>query len=521
MSPRARLAARRRLRSRLESTNPLLARGGAELGEEDQRHAAAARDRLAEFIRHGWHVLEPEVPLEWNWHIEAVADHLQAVFEDWLAVQEWRRDPQGPIPVQRIQNLLINIPPGTGKSRIVSVFFPAWAWLHCPSWRAIFLSANPRVADRDSDLCRTLITSDWYREWFRPEWKLRPERNALRLFANTAGGWRQAMGITAAITGERADALVVDDPHDAQKANSEADREMVLARWDNAIANRVNDPRSSVRIGIMQRLHAEDWSGHVLAQGGWEHLCLPLEFEPARAKATAIGWSDPRTEEGEVLHPARFTPEVIAGEKTRLGPYGTAGQLQQRPAPAEGGILKKAWFLRYQARPQRFDEVILSWDLTFKETRKGSYVCGQAWGRIGANAYLLAEYRGRIDYVASKELFLRSCKEWPAAALKLVEDKANGPALQSDLSKTVSGIVLFPVAGDKVERAYAETPQLAAGNVFVPDPDLFPWVREYLDEVCTFPNAPNDDRVDVTTQALRYFRTHPLPSSGGFTTVRR
>ena len=300
--------------------------------------AEKCRRSLAEFVRYGWHVLEATTPLDWNWHIDAVCGHIQAVLEDWMKRQA------DPTFVQRIQNLLINIPPGTAKSRIVSVMTPAWMWVHCPQWRAIFLSANPRVAMRDSIYCRDVLESDWYRDWFNPQWSLAEDQNAKGLYRNTAGGYRQAMGFKARITGDRADALFVDDPHDAEEVESDIVRESVIDRWDSAIANRVNDLRSSVRIGIMQRLHFDDWSGHVLKTGIWEHLCIPQEFEPKRARTTVIGWNDPRTQEGELLFPKRFTKPILTQELARLGSMGYAGQHQQQPMPSEGGVFKHAWF---------------------------------------------------------------------------------------------------------------------------------------------------------------------------------
>lgn len=300
--------------------------------------AEKARRSLADFLRYSWAVLEPSTPLDWNWHLEGICLHIQATLEDWAKKQ------QDPAYVQRIQNLLLNVPPGSMKSRITCVTAPAWAWTRWPTWRAIFLSTNPRVAFRDSVYCRDVIESDWYQDWFRPDWKLSEDQNAKGLFRNTVGGFRQAMGFQSRIVGDRADAIFVDDPHDAAEVESDLIRQGVLDRWDSAIANRLNDLRSSVRVGIMQRLHSEDWSGHVLKSGVWEHFCIPQEFDPKRARTTAIGWRDPRTEEGELMFPQRFTPEILRQEKARLGSYGYAGQHQQQPVPSEGGVFKHAWF---------------------------------------------------------------------------------------------------------------------------------------------------------------------------------
>ncbi len=478
--------------------------------------AERARRSLAYFFRAGWHVLEPTTPLVDNWHVDAVCDHVQATLGDWM-----RRQGE-PDYVQRIRNLLINIPPGTAKSRIVSVFAPAWMWLHWPSWRAIFLSANPRVALRDSVFCRDLLESSWYQTLFRPEWKLRPDQNSKSLYWNTAGGIRSAFGILGRITGDRADALFIDDPHDAQEAESDALRQEVLDKWDSAIRNRVADPATSVRIGIMQRLHEADWSGHVLAKGGWEHLCLPMEHEPSRLadpgenrkdsipRVTAIGWTDPRTKPGELLFPARFPPDVLAEEKTNLGSRGYAGQHQQRPAPADGDLFKRGWWKFYRQAPEviaaECEELIQSWDMTFKETKDSDYVVGQVWGRKGADKFLLSQVRARMDFPTTVQSVRTVSAKWPATRAKLVEDKANGPAVIATLKSSVAGLIPVEPDGGKEARAHAVSPDVEAGNVYLPDPEIAPWIEDFLEEVSAFPNGAFDDQVDAMTQALRRFQ---------------
>ena len=212
---------------------------------------------LSKFVRDSWHVLESSTELNWNWHIDAVCLHAEAIFLDWHDKK------RGLIPRQRMQNLLINIPPGSMKSRIISVCFPAWAWLHDPSWKAYFIAANPTVATRDSMYCKEIITSDWYQSTFKPLWTLSKTHNNQKSFANTLGGFRKAFGFFAKIAGDRSDCLVFDDPHDASDVISTVKRLAVLNRWDTTIYNRVNDLRISVRLGIMQRLHEDDLAGHV------------------------------------------------------------------------------------------------------------------------------------------------------------------------------------------------------------------------------------------------------------------
>lgn len=484
--------------------------------------AEKSRRRFADFFRYGWDVLEPSTPLDWNWHIDAVCDHIQAAIEDWrkkrLAPEEFE---------QRFQNLLVNIPPGTGKSRIVSVYTLPWVWLQDPDWSAIYLSSNPRVSLRDAGYCLQVLLSDWYQESFRPEWKFDRRRSGLSLFANLDGGFRSALGFSARITGDRAHAIFVDDPHDAEEANSEAHRESVLNRWDSALGNRVNDLRTSIRVGIMQRLHEKDWSGHVLAKGGWEHLCIPMEYEAKRAckcescqrGATSIGWTDPRTKEGEVLDSRRFTPKVLDAERVRLGSYGYAGQMQQRPAPADGGIFKRSWFRFYYEPPFRGKITpgtqLISGDLSFKGKTDSDRVVFGAWMKCGADRYLVDLEKGTWGFTETVRRFRQFCQKHPEHGLKLVEDKANGPALIDTLQREIPGLVAVEPDGDKIARAWAVQPEVEAGNVWLPSPvdrDGRPipgreWVEEFLVEMTGFPTAAYDDQVDMATQALRRLQT--------------
>lgn len=473
--------------------------------------AERARRSLAQFIRYGWQVLEPGVEVEWNWHIEFVAEHLQAVLEDWMRRQ---RDP---LYVQRAQNLLINQPPGTAKSRIVSVFAPVWMWLHWPSWRVTCLSANPEVALRDADYARQVLESEWYRTWFRPRWHLREAQDAKSNYANTAGGTRLSKGISAKLTGLRGDAIIADDLNDLKEVYSETIRRGVNRDWDDAIANRVNDLRSSVRIGIQQRAHEEDWSGHILAKGGWEHVCLPMEWEaapvckcPSCARGvTFLGRRDPRTAVGEVLHPVRFTPQVLAAEKIRLGSYGVAGQLQQRPAPAEGGMFKQRWF-KYIDRAElpSFDEVVVSVDCASKKTTDGSNTAIEVIGRQGPWRYVLDCFAG---HVTTRETIAKIHELRGAWGVRkvLVEDKAAGPSVVEALKESIPGVIEIGVAGgdDKESRAMAVQPEVESGNVMLLRGA--PWVEDFLLEICSFPVGAKNDRVDAFTQALNYFRENP------------
>lgn len=498
----------------------------------------------------------------------AIADHVQAALEDWMEAQRWLQreqeraefrpdeEPEAAF-VQRIKDLLINVPPGSAKSRIISVCTPAWMWLHWPEWRAIFLSANPRVALRDSGYCRDLIRSEWYQESFRPDWQIRDDQDAVGLFKNTRGGFRQALGFLAKITGDRGDALFVDDPNDPEEVHSETIRTGVNDRWTSTIYNRVNDLRTAVRIGIQQRLREDDFSDHWLKYGRPEHLCIPMLYEPARyepdapdpiPRVTSIGWSDPRTEEGQLLDPVRFPTEVVEFERNRLRTFGFAGQHQQRPAPAGGGKLKDHWWRFWVPKgatlpngqpypdvavkledgslfhcpvfelPEDLEEFLQSWDMTFKDTKASDYVVGQVWAKKLPDRFLFDEVRGKMDFPKTLQAVLDLTEKWPQARLKIVEEKANGAAVIQTLRSHLSGLVPFDPTpyGSKEARCAAVSPEIESGNVYLPHPLIAPWVLGFIGECGVFPNGSYDDRVDAMTQALiRWGGPQPALAVGG------
>ena len=258
-----------------------------------------------------------------------------------------------------------------------------------------------------------------------------------------------------------------------------------------------------------------------MERGGYTHLCLPAEYEPSHP----FVWpDDPRIEEGALLWPDHVDEPALGRIKTALGSYGSAGQLQQRPAPDEGGILKRAWWRWWDgdhATAPHFDALVQSWDMSFgdNEEATSSYVVGQLWGQFGANRYLIRQVRERMEFVeavaAVRELTEWADEHYPARSghVKLVEDKANGPAIISQLGREITGMIPVNPQGDKIARARSVAPQLEAGNVHLPgapnarhtdyDPSRTPlWVRALVDECASFPNAAHDDQVDALSQAL-------------------
>lgn len=494
----------------------------AQIPKLSEIRAEMARRSLAQFVRFAWHVVEPETALIWNWHIEAVCLHLEALTRQQL----WK--PGQPEPDgARLQRLVINIPPGTMKSLLVSVFWPAWEWIEHAGLKSIFSSYAMDLAIRDSVRCRDLLLSDWYRNSFKPDWEFKSDSNLKTGFANTKGGFRECLSVGSKATGYRGDKVVVDDPQNATEAHSDAIRGAANTWWDRTMSTRLNDPRTGVRMIIQQRLHEEDLTGHVLAKGSYEHLCLPSEFDSSGKTSTSIGWKDPRTVDGELLFSELFTRAVLDQLKIDLGEADFAGQHNQKPSPAGGLIFKRRWWkywqpagaslppVRFQDEdgtwisiepedlPASFDETALSIDCSFKDSKGSDNVAMGVWSRKGSKAFLRDQVCEKMSFTNTVTKVRELSKAWPEATAKWVEDKANGSATIDSLKDEIPGLIPIEPEGGKVVRAHAVTPVIEAGNVYLPHPSLFKWVDGFLLESGHFPYGKNDDQVDQMTQALK------------------
>ena len=449
-----------------------------------------ARRSLRTFIEAAWPIVEP-TPFVPGWHIDAVCEHLEAVT---------RGD---------IRNLLITIPPRHTKSTIVSVMWPSWEWLNHPERRWLFASYAESLAIRDNVRSRRLVQSAWYQENWGDRFQFADDQNQKQKTENDHGGHRIAVGTGGSATGEGGDRLVIDDPHNVGEIESAVVRKGTLDWFDQVWSTRANDPKTSSKVVIMQRSHCDDLAGHVLEQGGWEHLCIPAEYE-GDARRTAVGWSDPRQQEGELLWPLRFGPAEIAEAKRTLGSFAYAGQYQQRPVPASGSVWKRHWFRFYRRAdlPTKFDMVVASWDCTFKDAKTSDFVAGQLWGRKGADSYLLDQVHGRLDFPATLSA-IRSLNARARYAVNavLVEDKANGSAILSTLKREIPGMIAINPEGGKESRAAAVAPMIEAGNILLPMPEEQPWIDDTLLEYVQFPAAKHDDRVDATSQALNWLQS--------------
>jgi predicted phage terminase large subunit-like protein len=483
-------------------------------------------DSLYMFLAGAWKQIDSS-PWTDGWPIEAVAEHLQAVVDG------------------EIRRLIINIPPRMGKSSITSVALPAWTWAQShvsptsgPGVQFLHASYANQLSLRDSVKCRRLIESHWYQQLWGDRFALNSDQNTKSRFSNDRGGERLITSIGAAVTGEGGSIIVVDDPNAANEAFSEATIQTTIDWWDGTMSTRLNDPKTGAYIIIQQRLAEDDLTGHVLEKnvGEWTHLCLPMKYEASRSFVTTIGWKDPRTEEGELLWPERFGAQEVRLLEKQLGPFAAAGQLQQRPEPAGGGVIKRDW---WQLWPDNsfppMDFIIASLDTAYTLKTSNDYSALTVWGVFTSDASAQASrvigLDGRPSYIDrsytegspkvmlmhawQQRLELHELVEKVASTAKslridklIIENKAAGISVAQEIRRLYGhenfAVQLFdPKSQDKLSRLYSIQHLFAEGMIYAPDRT---WADLVMTQVGQFPKGKHDDLVDTVSMALRHLR---------------
>jgi predicted phage terminase large subunit-like protein len=463
-------------------------RAAERMAKAAHEHAAEIRERcrtLHGFVKEAWGVLEPETKFSDNWHIELICNHLEAVTRG------------------EITRLLINIWPGSMKSLIVSVLWPAWEWGPAgrPGLRYISTSFNDGPVNRDTRKTRDLLLSEWYQTLW-PEVVL--NRRGETSFSNTETGSRQGVSF-GSLTSQRGDRLTIDDPHSTETAESEVERNKTTRKYREGAVNRLNDQERSAIVIIMQRLHQNDLSGEVMKHPIWGfvHVVLPMEFEVARAYKSRWG-SDPRTVEGELADPHRFPPSAIEKLK-ESGDYFWAGQYQQRPAPREGGMFKipEDWQQsRVVAACPDGGLTVAGWDFAGSKRKTSPYTVRAKFTRVRGAIYIRHVDRRRtlpheldhmIESVAKDDG--RGCYQ------SLPQDPGQaGKSQKWRIAEQLEGMDfrVTPETGDKETRAEPYAAQWNVGRVFLV---AGPWNDAYIEELRNFPSGSYKDQVDASSRA--------------------
>jgi len=456
--------------------------------------ASLSRRSYRAFVQVFWPVVCAE-PLVWTGYLGALADALQEAVERAAERKPKKAD------------IIINVPPGTGKSTLCTILLPAWAWALDPTLRIITGSYSLDLATTHALKTRDVLQSDAYRLFF-PHVKLRRDKNLKHEQENTRGGCRTATSVGGTITGKHAHLIVVDDPLNPRQAAATAERRTANQWMDCTLSQRKVDKAVTVTVLVMQRLHQHDCTGHWLAKTGKaiRHLCLPAELGPNTSPELAQQYID------GLLDPARLSRETLREARIDLGAFGYAGQMMQAPVPEGGGLLKAAWFGTY--RPEELPADVV-WHLAIDP----AYTANTANDPTGILAYAWHNHQWHIAHAEAAHLELPELLRHLVALASrlglgprsriLIEPKASGKSL-AQLLRQQPG--LHPVEApaptqDKVARMHLASPHIEAGRVRLLE--NAPWLPDLLDQLTAFPNAPHDDLADALTMAIQHHSQSP------------
>ena len=486
-------------------------------------------ESLVEFVRRAWHVVEPGAEYVHGWHIDFICAHLEAITDGVELSDD-----------VYYNRLLINVPPGAMKSLLTSVFWPSWWWgpRREPHKRFLCASHSQSLAIRDSTKMRRLIQSEWYQSRWGDLVTLTGDQNAKTKFETTSMGFREAVA-AGSITGSRGDIVIIDDPHSVEGAASDAMRASTIEWFLEAVPTRLNNPKKSAIVVIMQRLHEEDVSGVILNKSlGYDHIMLPMRYDPGRALPTLLGYEDPRADEGELLFPERFPEDVVDRDERVMGPYAAAGQFQQSPEPRGGGVIKREWWqLWEQPSYPPFDYIIASLDCAYTTKTENDPSAMTVWGvwsggdqsaqitrlptsegemlTVLNRTYKQEHPRAMMMYAWQDKLELHQLVERVQETMTrynvdklLVENKASGYSVAQEIRRLYgyedfAVQLIDPKGQDKLARLYSIQHLFAEGLIYSPDRS---WADMVITQAAQFPKAKHDDLVDTVSMALRHLR---------------
>ena len=452
------------------------------------------KNSFYDFFKFFWGEVE-ESDLIDNWHIKYLCDELQFAAERVFEKK------------QKLYDIVINIPPGSTKSRIVSIAFPVWCWVKAAWLRIIASSYSGDLAEEFALKARDILTCSNFRYMF-PEIKIRKDKGGIKKYENTKGGVRYSVGFGGTATGKHADIIIIDDPLNPRDGNSEAHRKTANDVVNNVLLRRKTNKKVTLTIMVMQRLHEDDPTAHFLKRKNVKHICIPGRetdrINPPELRKFYING---------LFDVVRLDDEALEEEK-EAGSFAYNAQILQYPLDEENMIFNPEWWQYYTELPQ-MDRIIQSWDTAFDNKKKlkddgNAFNVCHTWGVNKDGFFLIDEYRAKVSFNSLVTAVIDLSNDYKPDKI-IIEDAASGKDVLSilhDLKNSVKekgkqipfkGIT--PV-GDKVYRAYSVQAQIENGLVFLPQKAK--WINKYVEELKSFPNGKFKDRVDTTSQGLRY-----------------
>jgi len=455
---------------------------------------------LAAFAKYVWPILEPRRTLHWSWHFDYLCEVLALVKQ------------------RELRRVIINVPPRTLKSTLITIIFPIWIWISEPEHRFLIASYSRCLSEDHSIKRRKVIQSRRFRRLFSDRFHLTGGRNRVDQFMNDRGGEMTATSIGGTAQGRGCETAIVDDPISADRVPSDAERTTANNWFSSTLRTRLNEPATGAIILVMQRLHQLDPTGFLLERepGMWTHVRIPLVAEENERWVFPLSGRILERTAGEVLLPTRFTPSVI--NELRSDALVFAGQQQQRPAPIEGNLIKRNHVRLYggvdprtgladEVAPRSFDMKLISVDCSFKDSPTSDYVAILVIGIKGSKRFVLDVVNARLDAAATeREIRRQHDRHRPVGAI-LIEDKANGPAVIQRLKLNVPRVIAINPQGGKVARMAAASPEWEAGDWFLDRNNT--WTEAFIEQITMFPNSRHDDMADAMTQAAAWLLRVP------------
>lgn len=460
------------------------------------------RNNLTAYFKEAWKIIESGVPLSWNWHLDALCEHLQAV------------------DAGQIRKLLVAMPPRHGKSSLISVIYPSWVWIRNPSEQFLTASYALSLALRDTQRCRELIDTQWYQSRFGDSFAWTSDQNVKGFYSNNMRGHRIAVSVEGSATGHGASQLIVDDAHNVQESESDNVRLATLSWWDRVMVSRINDQSTGRMVIVGQRVHEEDLIGHLLETGDWEYLSLSAEYDETKKFTTSLGWVDPRKKDGEPLWADKFPKSVLSYLKKTLGIHYYA-QYQQQPVRDSGNIFKSSYLHMYtefesyyvlhgpdgdKQVPKAACRTVISTDFAVSKDAEADYTVFLTWHVTPSMEFILIDIvHERMEGPEAEELLWTKCiaarRFWAviienvAYQKSIIQRLRRGTPVQPGRMRKGLPVIPFRPTTDKVSRAQTIAVWFSSGNFYFNTN-----IAGYTDlkkELLGFPRSAHDDCVDA------------------------
>lgn len=437
---------------------------------------ALLREDLVSFIAKCFHHLMPTKNFYCNWHIEVIAEYLRAVCDG------------------QVSRLIISMPPRHLKSLCTNVAWPTWLMGKNPSNKIITVSYSRDLSAKHALDARQIMQSAWFDKLF-PHFALSNEQNSKYKMNTTVNGFRLSTSVDSTITGEGADYIILDDPHNPAHIFSVKRRNKVIEWFERVIMSRLDDYNKGAIVVVMQRLHKDDLAGWLLASNRWTHLSLPIVAEQTMHFTTRIGALEKTItfEQGAILDNYRYNHDNIKQIKNEVDAYVFASQYMQNPIDIDNNPIKARYLVRYKQHP--VGPVIMSWDTA--ASKNGCYSVGSVWVTHNGEHYLLDIIRGKWQYSELKSIVIDSYDRWKCVRV-LIENKSSGQQLLQDLPSHIAVVTINPVES-KESRLLKVVGLFEKGRVLLPE--TAPWLFDLEYELLSSPKN-SDDQIDSITQYL-------------------